>query len=114
MAKKLQPPPVVKLADENAERVRRAHHHAIREIQASPLLGAWVRRDIELPDGVNVPISHGLGRTATILTTPPRFSTFATTGRLREVRDPSFDSKKFVVLRATGWSETITVDAVLF
>lgn len=114
MPRRLQPPAPVRLADADAERVRRSHAEAIRELQAVPIVGGSLVRDIELPDGVNVPVPHGLGRKAAVFISPAQFSGSATTGRIREVRSASYDPAKYVVLRASGWSETITVDAWVF
>jgi hypothetical protein len=114
VAKRFQAPLALRLKDEDAERVRRNHEQRIRELQAVPIVGGRIATDIDLPDGENVPISHGLGRKAAVFISPAQFSGSATTGRIREVRDPSFDPTQYVVLRASGWSETITVDAWLF
>ncbi len=114
MAKRFQAPPVIKLADSEAERVRRSHDERIRELQAVPIVRGSLIRDISLPDGSNVAVAHGLGRKAAIFLSPAQFSGSATTGRIREVRDPNYDPAQYVVLRASGWSETIIVDAWVF
>ena len=114
MTKRFQPPAAVKLADPDAERVRQVTDQRIRELQSVPVVQGRLVTSIELPDGVNVPIAHGLGRKAHLFISPPQFSGSATTGRIREVRSGAFDASKYVVLRASGWSETITVDVWVF
>lgn len=114
MAKRFQAPLAVRLEERDAERVRRNHEIQIREIQSVPIVGGIAVTGIDLEDGVNTPVPHGFGRRAMVLLSPPQFSGSATTGRIREVRDPSFDASRYVVLRASGWSETITVDAWIF
>jgi hypothetical protein len=114
LTKRFQTPPQVHLADAAAERVRKGTDKAMRELQAVPIVAGKLVRDIELVDGVNTPVAHGLGARACVFLSPPQMSGSATTGRIREVRDPSFDPRKYVVFRASGWSETIIVDAWCF
>ncbi len=113
MTKRFQAPDAAQLADAY-ERVRRSHEARIRELQAVPIVRGVQLLDIEIPDDTNTPVPHGLGRKAMVLISPARFSTSATTGRIREVRDPSFDPTRYVVFRANGWGETIYVDAWVF
>lgn len=112
--KRLKAPTSGRLADPDAERIRRNQDERIGEIQSVPILQGRLFTDIELEDGVNTPIPHGLGRRAHVFISPAQFSSAATTGRIREVRSTVFDPTKYVVLRANGWGETITVDAWVF
>lgn len=95
----------VKLEDETAERVRRNHHDAIKELQALPFAGGVVIAGVTLADAVSTPIAHGLGHTPIwCAPSPPRGA--SATGRIEEV---SRDSK-LIYLKATGWGATITID----
>jgi hypothetical protein len=94
----------------DAERVRRNHAEAIAELQASPL---WRVRIVEvtLADGVETTVAHGLGRAPRMLwISPPRGAT--STGRIDEIRGGTRRAD-VVVLKATGWGATITVDVAV-
>jgi hypothetical protein len=98
-----------RLADADAERVRQEHAAAIGELQNLPASALRVVRDVVLADGVETPVSHGLGR-------PPAWSSVScprnpsSSGRIEEVRSGGHDRAKVVVLKASGWGATITVD----
>jgi hypothetical protein len=98
----------VRLDDDKAERVRRNHGDAIAELQRMRAALATLKKDVVLADGVPTPIAHGLGRPAFATHTPPRGA--VSTGRIEEVRDGSHNRDQYVVLKATGWGATITVD----
>lgn len=107
------PPLSVRLSDEDAERVRRSHEEKIRELQTSPAIGLRVIPDVRLPDSVATTIAHGLGRIPQwVRESCPRGAT--SSGRVEEVRDGSADRRHFVILKATGWGATITVDVAVF
>lgn len=98
-----------RLSDDLAETVRRTHERAINELQALPAASAQIISDVTLPDATVVQVPHGLGRRPRIvLVSPPRNATSA--GRIDEIRDGNADRSKFVVLKATGFTATITVD----
>lgn len=91
------------------EHIVRNLREVVRELQLLPFASAKVAKvAVVLADGVPTPIPHGLGRRAFVWHSPPRGA--STTGRIEEVRDSSHDSNKFVVLKATGWGASITVD----
>ena len=90
------------------ERIRRQFFEAITELQALRSSTARILSDKQLADGVATPIAHGLGRRVFVTLSPPRGAT--ATGRIVEVRDGSYKADEFVVLKATGWGATITVD----
>lgn len=90
------------------ERIRRAMYDAITELQGLRSSSARILADKELADGVATPIPHGLRRRVFVTHSPPRGAT--STGRIEEVRDGDFDPAQYVVLLATGWGATITVD----
>jgi hypothetical protein len=108
------PPVAAKLADPGAERVRHSHDQRIRELQSVQIMGGALVSDIALPDGVDVFIPHGLGRKARAFMTPPRATSSATTGRIREVRTGSVDPERYICLRADGWGETVYLDIWCF
>jgi hypothetical protein len=98
----------IKLDDEKAERVRRNTQEALAELQRTPAARAGIVRDVTLADGIATPVPHGLGRPAFATPSPPRGA--VSTGRIEEVRDGTHDRTKYVVLKATGWGATITLD----
>lgn len=91
------------------ERIRRNVAAAIRELQLQP--SATIIRDVVLADGITTPIAHRRGRPVTVTISPPRGA--STTGRVDEVRDTVHDRSQYVVLKASGWGASITVDVVV-
>lgn len=99
------------LSDDTAERVRRNHAEAIRELQLQPLVGAVVSANVELQDGIETPVAHRLGRIPQwVRESCPRGA--ATAGYVEVIANNTYDRTKYVVLKATGWGATITVDVV--
>lgn len=97
-----------KTSPTDLERIRRNIVDAVRELQRLPVVSTALKAGIELADGKTVHIPHGLGRAPSmVLVSPPRGT--AATGRIEEVRD-GIDRDKYVALKATGWSATVTVD----
>lgn len=90
------------------ERIRRDLAEAARELQVSPLAGATTIKDVALVDTVATPIPHRLGVAAFAIWSAPRGP--ATVGMIEEVRESQYDRALFVVLKATGYGATITVD----
>jgi hypothetical protein len=101
----------ITLKDELLERVRSNMARAIAELQQLPLSRARVLTGIALLNGVSTPIAHGLGRPVTVLVSPVRGAT--STGLVEEIRDGSHDRSKYVVLKASGYATTVTVDLVV-
>jgi hypothetical protein len=100
--------PITPRLEGDAERVRRAHDQAIREMQQLPAAATRIIADVDLADGVTTQIAHGLGRAPKIiLHSPPRGP--VTSGRIEEVRD-GIDRTKYVALAANGFGATVTVD----
>lgn len=113
MTRRFQAPAAVRLADESAERVRRSHDERIRELQAVRIAQGAPIKDVELEDGVETPIAHGLGRRAMYSHTAPRGA--STVGMITDARDDArFDPDKYVVLKADGYGATVTVDLWVF
>lgn len=101
-----------KLADPDADRARRELEGAIREMQRLPATAMHVIEGVELRDGVETPVGHRLGRIPLFVREScPRDAT--TTGRVVEIRSTRYDRSKVVVLKATGWGATITVDVMV-
>lgn len=99
----------IKLADDNAERVRREHHDAISEIQKKASVNSLTIADVQLVNAVTTPISHALGKAPTHVTpSAPRGATAA--GYITEIRDGTVDRTKQIQLQANGFGATITVD----
>jgi hypothetical protein len=105
-ARKAVPP---RIDDRKVDEAIRETHQRIDEIAASPITGRRIIANVQLADGVDTPIPHGLGRAATwVKTSCPRGAVAA--GYIVDVRTTSHDRAKFVVLKATGWGATIEVD----
>ncbi len=93
---------------EDLEKIRRNIVEAISELQKQPLAFARLITDVELADGVDTPVPHGLGRRARVLVSPVRSAVGS--GRVEEVIGSTFSPMQFVVIRATGFGSTVTVD----
>lgn len=108
----MKAPTVYRLDDPKAEQVRAEHHRAITELQRAPLAGAVVLKGVTLESGVATPVPHGLGRVPVFVREScPRGA--SSTGRVDEIRTSAYDAKKYIVLQATGWGATITVDVLV-
>ncbi len=101
----------LKLKDEDAERVRRNHQDALAELQKLRAIGMKVLGTFDLQDGVATPIPHGMARAVFAWCSPVRNA--VSNGRLEEVRDGSYDRTKFIVLKATGFGATVSVDVAV-
>lgn len=102
-------PDDIKLDDDAAERVRRSHAQAISNLQTMPSASMVVIPNVSLADTVATPVAHTLGRAPTFVReSTPRGAVSA--GRIDEIRDNSVDRTRFVLLKATGFGATITVD----
>jgi hypothetical protein len=112
MGKRFQAPLALQLADPAADRVRQSVDQRIRELQGAPAVWMVVVPGVELEDGVETPIAHGLGRAPRwVRESAPRGA--ASSGRVEQIRGGSFDPSQYVVLKATGWGATITVDVAV-
>ncbi len=106
------PPVARELADPDAEIVRRNHADGIAALQKAAASIPVVIAEVTLADGVETPVAHRLGRKPLwVRESCPRGAT--ATGRVVEVRTGSYDRAKVVVLQATGWGATITVDLLV-
>ncbi len=92
-----------------AEAMRRSHEACIREIQDLPASSLRIVQGVELADGVATPVAHKLGR-------PPAWTQAsvvrgaASTGRIVESRSGSYSRAEVVLLTATGFGATVTID----
>lgn len=105
----LRPPSSPKLADVAAEQARREHDTKIRELQLLPASALRILSGLELADGVVTPVAHGLGRPPAWIA-PSVVRGPAATGRIEEIRDNQHDRASVVLLKASGWGATITLD----
>lgn len=105
----LTPPSTPRLDDQGAELVRREHDAKIVEIQRQPAMGLRIVPNVSLADATATPIAHGLGRVPTFAF-PSFVRSPSTSGRIEEIRDGSVDRSKFVLLKASGYGATITID----
>ena len=107
-----RPPVNVRLADPDADRVRRNHDERIAELAGLPAAGLRVIRNVSLADGVDTPVSHGLGRVPSWVA-PSAVRGAIANGRIEEVRTNGSDRTMITVLRAVGYGTTITVDVAV-
>lgn len=105
----LRAPAPIRLVDSDAERVRQDHHQAIVELQQLPAAALRPISDVALPDAVAVTVPHGLGR-APLWVGVSAVRGPVTSGRIEEVRGGANDRSRAVVLKASGFGATITVD----
>ncbi len=112
MGRRFQTPAVVRLLDPDSERIRRSHAGCILELQSVPISGGRIVRDVEFPDGVPVPVPHGLGRRATCHLSPARGA--MTAGAFLDASSAAFDADKFVVVQADGFGATVTADVWIY
>lgn len=107
-----------KLADDNAERVRKSHADAIREIQDLPAASVRIVRGVVLANGVETEVAHGLGRLpiAVLPGAPMGAATVGFIAQFGSVHTNGAPIKRteVVVLQATGYGATITVDVVFW
>ena len=107
----IRPAIAPRLDDRKVDDVTRDHAAKINELAKQPFVGAKVIADVEFADGIETPVAHGLGRVPTyVRESCPRGA--LANGWIVEVRDPSspVDRSKYVVLKASGYGATITVD----
>lgn len=95
----------------NAERARRRLTECVLELQDAAATAAVVVNDVELPDGVVVVVAHGLRREPRMTWCSPPRGPITDSGRIEEVRTGS--RTKRVLLKATGFGGTITVDVAV-
>jgi len=96
------------LPDVAAERARREHDEQLRALQKRPGVLLEVLPNIELADGAAVYVKHGLGR-APRWAAPSIVRGAVATGRIDELRE-GVDRTKYIVLQASGFGATITID----
>lgn len=107
----IRPAIAPRLDDRKVDDVTRDHAAKINELASLPAATMRVIPDVELADGIETPVAHKLGRVPTFVReSAPRGAIAA--GRIDEVRDPAVtvDRSKYVVLKASGWGATITID----
>jgi hypothetical protein len=110
----LTAPTSVRLADPAAERSRLAHEQALSELRGAQ---PTVIRNVKLANNVETPVPHGLGR-APQWVSPGAPIGAVSTGRIddmgtRTTSGAVVDRSRTVVLRATGYGATITVDVAV-
>lgn len=106
---KLSAPSTPRAPDPLLEQIRLAHEAKIVELQRLPAAGLGVVNDIELVDGVPKAVPHKLGRVPTFVK-ESCVRGAVSAGYVAELRDGSVDRTKYVLLKASGFGATITVD----
>jgi len=98
---------------EEVDRLLRAFHAALSELQGVPIVRGVIVRDVVLADAVETPVHHGLGHRAALFLAVPRQSVSgATSGRLLDVTEINtigVDTKQTSVLKATGFTVDLKV-----
>lgn len=108
-----QQPISLRTGNDDTDRVLRNHNERIVELQSVPIARGNLIKDVELADGEETPIAHGLGRRAMVFVSPARNG--AAVGAVTEIRDSvSFDPTRYLVLQADNFGATITVDLWVF
>ena len=109
---KLTPTRNTRLPIAEVELVRLSHATSIAELQSAPFAGGVILPNVVLVDSTPTTIAHGLGRLPSYVSpSPPRGG--SSNGSIQEIRDGTQDRTKVVVLEATGWGATVTVDVVV-
>lgn len=104
--------PQTHLPDPALESVRQDLTAIVSEIQQLPFASMRVVQGVVLDDGVETPVSHGLGRPPVwVRESAPRGP--MTAGIVEEVRTGGIDRRKSVLLKASGWGASITVDVLV-
>lgn len=97
-----------RLADPDAEEVRRSHAQAIDELQRHPVLQTQIIKDVVIPNNGAVLVAHKLGRVPEIVLVSPERGAVSI-GMVAEQRG-GFDRSRFVNLAANGFGAAVTVD----
>ena len=99
----------LKLGDDDAERVRRSHSEAIKEGQRSL---PRVIANVTLANGAATTVAHGAGKPPRAII-PSAIRGAVSAGFIVETRPSGVDRSKTVVLQASGYGATITIDLVV-
>lgn len=119
----LRAPITARLADADAERVRRNHEERIAEIQALPILGSALIEDVTVTNNGATFVQHKLGREPRFVwVSPIRVPNFAalTVGVIVDAGGAAFttanpiDRSKVIQLGAFGFGTTVVFDVVVF
>lgn len=102
-----------RLPDAKTDRAVRDHARVIGELAGKPAATMQVIADVALEDGVETPIIHKLGRAPTwVRESCVRGA--AATGRVEEIRtSTTYSRSEYVILKATGFGATVTVDVAV-
>lgn len=97
--------------DGPADRVRRSHAEAIKELQALPATSTQIINDVVLADATVTVVAHALGRRPKMLiVSPPRGAMAIGIIEEKVLATENPDRTKFVALKASGMGGTIIVD----
>lgn len=110
--------PVAARLDGDAELVRRNHEQRLLELANTPVAGAFVIRGVELPSGVEVSVSHRLGRSPSYVKESAIRGGLGGAGAVFDLgtsrsSGAPIDRAQTVVLRADGYGGTIIVDVLV-
>lgn len=94
--------------DQSTERQFRNLDERVKEIVSRPAWAGEVILDVELPISAEVIIPHSLGQPVAVFVSAARGGIGG--GGVIEVRDPSVDRSKYIVLQAIDFKATVTVD----
>lgn len=108
----LRAPAPAKVDDAATNRALDEHRRAIGSVMSVPLATAVILPNVTLADGVATPIAHGLGR-APLYVRESCVRGAAAMGFVEEVRSSAFRRETHVVLRASNFAATVTVDVLV-
>lgn len=101
-----------RVSDPIVDRILRNLDQRIRELAGVRIVQGILKEDIDLADGTEVQITHGLGRPARWLVC--RLLNPSSTGRIEEIVSSTVDRSSVLTLKATGYTATIAVDLWIF
>ena len=83
-------------------------------LEDAPALRGRILKSVELPSGTTIEVYHGLGRVVSVFSAV-QLDGAGSSGRIEimettEAGDPNPDRRNFALIRASGWSSTITLD----
>lgn len=104
-----------RLADVDAEDIRRNTQRQLAELQALPASGIKVIRDVVLPNATNVTVAHKLGREPIWvgISAPRGAAGFGSVIEITGLTTPQIDRTQIIVLQAGNYAATVTVDVMV-
>jgi hypothetical protein len=100
----------IEVTDADTDRALRNIREVISDMKIARSLVKELR-GVVLADGVETPVRHGVGRAVRVFVSPTRGA--SSTGRIDEIRERQYPREDVVVLKASGYGATVTVDLLV-